>query len=266
MATIPTVSHGAYKNTPRRIYIASRVFNNDFYTYTVTTDVNGLRTGALTVVTSDAAQTPVGRTLRETGAKLYPGANPGITTYMVKVYDDQTGLSGFINPNSAVFAIFNTDKPTYLTDGSEITSPAGSFSGQNEGNSIYTLGDVVAGGNASVGINLSAGGLISSSASTGITATGTNRATAAQLSAQLSNITTVASGTGVILPSTLNVGTAVIIANNGANVLKVYAAGSATIDGTAGSTGVNLTNARRAIFMYVATDVWISLVSSGASS
>jgi hypothetical protein len=156
MATIPTASHGSYKNSARRIYVAAKAFNNDFYTYTVTTDpITGNTTGALSVVTADANKTPVGRTLREVGRKLYPGANPGVTTYMVKVYDDQTGLSGYINPNSAVFAIFNTDKPTYLPDGSEVAG--GSYSGQNEGNSVYTIGTVMAGASVSAGTSISAG-------------------------------------------------------------------------------------------------------------
>lgn len=162
MATIPTTSHSSYKNSARRIYVAAKAFNNDFYTYTVTTDpMTAVTTGALTAVTADANQTPVGRTLREVGRKLYPGANPGITTYMVKVYDDQTGLSGYINPNSATFAIFNTDKPTYMTDGSEVAG--GSYSGQNEGNSVYTLGTVTAGryvAGGAVVLNTGNGGVV----------------------------------------------------------------------------------------------------------
>ena len=92
---------------------------------------------------------------------------------------------------------------------------------------------------------------------TGLTATGTNRGTALALTSLVNNVTTVASGTGVVL-QTCVVGQTIIVFNNGANVLKVYATGSDTIDGTAGSTGVNLTNALRARYVCVATNTFIS--------
>ncbi len=164
MATIPTTSHDAYLNSARRTYVATRAFNNDFFAYTVTgpsASNNYTTSGALSVVTSTASQTPAGRTLRENGKKLFPGANPGIGVYMVGVYDDQTGLSGYINPNAAVFAIYNGDKPTYLPDGSELAG--GTFSGQNEGNAVYTLGDVTAGANVNAG-----GSILSSSSTAGV--------------------------------------------------------------------------------------------------
>ena len=81
-------------------------------------NANFVTIGTLTAVSgATAANCPKGRVLRENGRKLYPSANPGVTTYLVGVFDDKTFLNGFIDPNSAVFAPFNTDKPVYLDNG-----------------------------------------------------------------------------------------------------------------------------------------------------
>ena len=93
-------SYGAKPN-PTRQYIATGTFVNDFYTYTTTTDANGLTTGTLTqVVGATPANCPAGRVLRDNGKRLYPNAHPNITYGMIGVFDPQTFLSGFINPNS----------------------------------------------------------------------------------------------------------------------------------------------------------------------
>ena len=86
---------------------------------------------------------PKGRVLRENGRKLYPDANPGVTTYLVGVYDAQSMLSGFIDPNAKVFQIYNTDKPNFLADG--VTGGTTDL-----GPSVYTAGDLLAGGNLDI--------------------------------------------------------------------------------------------------------------------
>lgn len=93
-----------------------------------------------------------------------------------------------------------------------------------------------------------------------LTAAGTNRATALQLAAAINNITTAASGTGVALPAsaTVGIGGTITIYNAGANPAQIYGLGSDTIDGVAGSTGVPLANAKRAIFTLVAANTFIS--------
>lgn len=95
------------------------------------------------------------------------------------------------------------------------------------------------------------------SVSNALTAIGTNRATSLALVAQVNNITTALSGTGVTLPTAV-AGMVVIVFNAGANAIKVYGAGSDTIDGAAAATGVTLTNALRAQFYAVASATWVS--------
>jgi hypothetical protein len=146
-------SYGA-ANGPRRQYISTEAFSNDFFTYTVTTDANGLQTGAFTQVSGATTVTcPATRVLRDNGKRLYPGAHPNVTYAMIGVFDPQTFLSGFINPNSPIFAMFNSDK-AYFAD-TDLTTAAGFGRGLdsnlsstgllNEGLAVFTNGNVVAG-------------------------------------------------------------------------------------------------------------------------
>ncbi len=121
----------------------------------------------------------------------------------------------------------------------------------------------VASGGAVTG-NLSVSGYSAESAADALTAAGTTRATALALAAQINHITTAAASTGVVLPlgSAVGVGAPIIVFNSGASAIKVYASGTDTIDGTAGATGVTLTNALRAAYFPVSVSggvtTWIS--------
>ncbi len=129
---------------PKRSYIAMRAYNNDIFSYT-TRIVNNFETvGTLGAVAGATALTcPQGRILTETGRKLYPGANPGITELMVGVFDYATGLSGFIDPNSAAFTPQNADRPYYFTSpGSNSAEPD-----PDRAPPVFTRGDVLAQGN-----------------------------------------------------------------------------------------------------------------------
>lgn len=84
---------------------------------------------------------------------------------------------------------------------------------------------------------------------TGVVATGTTRADAAQLSAVgLQRIDTSSASTGVILPSATTPGWWLMLANNSGQTITTYAQGSDTVNGTAGSTGVTFTNGQAALF------------------
>ena len=89
----------------------------------------------------------------------------------------------------------------------------------------------------------SASSLTRGSVESGIVATGTTIADAYQLAAGISQVATAAANTGVKLAN-LNIGESQDVYNDGANPLVVYSA-NATIDGTAGATGVALANAKR---------------------
>jgi len=121
--------------------------------------------------------------------------------------------------------------------------------GSNKVFAIYTGSNwIVAAGTPTSGTftNLALTGYLDYSFAGALASVGTNRGTALALAAQVNQVTSGANTTGVVLPaaSTVGVGGFVrVINDNGANSFHVYAAGSDTIDGTAGSTGVVLTNA-----------------------
>ena len=138
-------------------YISTAPFNSAFFAYTFTGPSpanNFTGSGALSAVlnSSGAAVTatdcPAGRVLRTNGKRLYPdSAALSLTTYpdrtpLIGVFDYHTNLSGFINPNATVFALYNLDKPVDNVDG----TAAGSTN-NTRGMSVYTGGDVVLGGN-----------------------------------------------------------------------------------------------------------------------
>ena len=127
----------------KRSYISTGAFNSVIYQYT--TQLNGTtlkNEGRLTAVTTSPAGTaltatncPAGRILREIGRKLYPGVNPGLAVgdtfsgavvgttatnkFWVLVFDAQTGVRGFIDPNAPTFTTYNTDKSVEVIDAQE---------------------------------------------------------------------------------------------------------------------------------------------------
>lgn len=109
-------------------------------------------------------------------------------------------------------------------------------------------------------IQLTLLGYWTQTAANALTAAGTTRANALVLAASINNITTAAASTGVVLPpaAQVGIGGTVFIYNAGASVIKVYAAGSDTIDTIAGATGVSLTNAKRCQYTVVAAATWVS--------
>ena len=107
------------KDVPMKSYLSTAPFNSYFFTYTTSSPPPTHNTvGVLSANVAGATSTtcPAGRVLRENGRRLYPSAHPGVTTLMVGVFDNQSMLSGFIDPNSPVFAIYSTDRPGYLKD------------------------------------------------------------------------------------------------------------------------------------------------------
>ena len=138
------------KERTKRSYIATAAFSTGFYSYdktgTALNPVYTLNAGAAGTSGATVGNCTVGRILRENGRKLYPGgAYPGVTTLMVGVFfTDESGpantfVTGYINPNSSFFAVFSTDKPVEVVDG---TDAANSL--VNRGPSVYTSGTVTA--------------------------------------------------------------------------------------------------------------------------
>jgi len=145
----------AFSSVPKRQYIATGDFSNDFFTYSWSVSQNK-RVYTLSRVTgANSSNCSRGHILRESGRKLFKGVNPSLNdpsntskeyTYLVRVFDAHTQLSGFIDPNCQLFAPYNTNK-TIQTD----VLAEGYNANRDEkdlGPPVYTMGDVATiGGN-----------------------------------------------------------------------------------------------------------------------
>jgi len=115
----------ALVDQPVRQFISTQPFNNDIFSYTVTTNRNtNAVTGDLSANILDLTGTllsttsaPAARILRDSGLKLYPGVNPGVNTFMVGVIDTVTSIAGYIDPNSPIYAVYSTKLPGFYTNG-----------------------------------------------------------------------------------------------------------------------------------------------------
>jgi hypothetical protein len=219
MATIATNSHGSFNNVPRRSYIAMNSYSADLFSYTLTFDPTTFTNiGRLSTISVPATSTLQGSILSETGKKLYPGASAGVSTFMVSVFDQTSKITGYINPNSPTFAIFNTDKPPYMGQG---TDP-GTSGLANLGNSIYTHGSVIADGFGTYA------GLLS-------TGTSLTVGTTARIGASLSTGTSAIIGTTLSVGQSISSGTVVIAPSTFTRNLSVSPAGT---NATAGATTI----------------------------
>jgi hypothetical protein len=100
----------------------------------------------------------------------------------------------------------------------------------------------------------------------GQTALGAALASAFPLEATITQFSTVAAGTGAYLLATMVPGQFRDVYNDGAQTLTVYAAGGATIDGTAGATGVSLSSTHRCRYTCLAPGVFESALLGAVSS
>ncbi len=86
-----------------------------------------------------------------------------------------------------------------------------------------------------------------------------------QLASHFNLVATVASsGDSVVLPPALR-GTSLVVRNSGANTTLVYAQGSDTIDGTAGSSGVSQIASSSTFYFCPQNGKWFSIRGSGAT-
>jgi len=113
MASLVTsVSHGNYPQQPRNAYITTANYSNVFFSYTTSLNASYVTVGSLTTVSGvNSSNTPAGDYLYANGKKLYPGANPGISSFLVGVYSPTSGLNGYIDPNGSVFSPLHSGKP-----------------------------------------------------------------------------------------------------------------------------------------------------------
>jgi hypothetical protein len=132
MATLGRSKPSTDARAAGRSYLTTSSFNTSIYSYITTVDyTTNITNGVLsTVSAATVLNCPKGRILRETGRKLYPGINPGISSMMVSIYDDTTMFTGYIDPNSRLYTVFNSDKASFIPNNNQLGSP------------VYTRGSV----------------------------------------------------------------------------------------------------------------------------
>lgn len=183
MSLITTISHGNLPSTPRNAYIAGVAFQNYLYDYVqVKNNLGQVVSGSLVspIPGANASTCPAGRVLQPNGKKLFPGGSaPGVSTYMIGVYDPVTFLSGYIDPNSPYFAPMGTDKSyqiqTFDANGNLVYGVNPNGGAADQGPPVETLGDSTFGGDVdiagdtTIGDTLEVDGLVT--ANTGIDVT-----------------------------------------------------------------------------------------------
>jgi hypothetical protein len=166
MSLITTISHGNLPSTPRNAYIAGVAFQNYLYDYVqVKNNLGQVVSGSLVspIPGANASTCPAGRVLQPNGKKLFPGGSaPGVSTYMIGVYDPVTFLSGYIDPNSPYFAPMGTDKSyqiqTFDANGNLVYGVNPNGGAADQGPPVETLGDSTFGANVYIAGNLDISG------------------------------------------------------------------------------------------------------------
>jgi hypothetical protein len=108
------------------------------------------------------------------------------------------------------------------------------------------------------GASVSAGGGGADTVSAAVTAAGATQGTATALTSQFNNVTTVASGTGVVLPAGA-VGGHCIVRNSGANPLLCYPASGAAINVQAVNTAITVLANSTAYFEALSATQWFTV-------
>jgi len=133
--------------SPKGAYVSTANFASAIYSYTVSLNANLETVGTLanitrlpdnvTVLVGSSYACPANRILNLTGKKLLPGrdvitvntTSPATTaTFFVGVFDPITGLNGFIDPTSTLFARYTNDA-LILNDGTRPFNASQSFGG-----------------------------------------------------------------------------------------------------------------------------------------
>ena len=94
--------------------------------------------------------------------------------------------------------------------------------------------------------------------SAGLTATGTNLATALPIVSVYTQFTTVAGSTGAALPTT-EIGELLIVANDGANSLTIYPQTGSTIEG---ASSYSLAAGKRVIIYAITLTKWLAILGA----
>jgi hypothetical protein len=208
-------------------------FLNESFTDNITALAGGTKPGTLITTQTSRITTAV-----SAGDSVsLPASAPGLELVVINHAANPVTVYGL-----------GTDKIDDIATATGVSQMANSFV-------IYSC--VTAGNWYSEGLaNGFAGGLQTISTLDTITAAGANQGTATVLPSRMAyNVTTVAAGTGVLLPPSVT-GAEVAVANNGANALKIYPNGSEQINALGASVAFSESTATITIFYCFTAGQW----------
>lgn len=99
-------------------------------------------------------------------------------------------------------------------------------------------------------------------AQTSVSAAGTNQATATELTSADSEVTTVASGAGVVLASAATAGDTQTVFNAGANPLRIYPTTGASINKLPTNQHITLAVNTGVMFKKISSSRWFGVLSA----
>lgn len=164
----------------------------------------------------------------------------------------QVGTSGnfVVNPGTGDFFVANTVSANYLTG--TLTTAA-----QPNITSVGSLSSVVSVGNIT-GANIITNNYMIKSVGTGISAAGSTQGTATALTKEINVISTVSSGQGVVLPTSV-AGMVLYLINTSANTVNVYPAVGASIGGLALNAAYSHSNGLGITYVATSTTQWYTM-------
>ena len=193
---ITSVSHGNYPQQPRAAYITTANYSNVLFNYTTSLNSQYVTVGSLTTPATgvNSSNTPAGDYLYQNGKKLYPGANPGVSSFLVGVYSPVSGVNGYIDPNGSIFSPLQSGKPyqtQVLNTGGDYVYNTNNSGSEDSGVPVRTNGSVNAGTTILATTGL---GYNSNATSYGTVTQGTNATTFVSINTPTGLITTYGTG------------------------------------------------------------------------
>ena len=239
-------------------YISLEAFDQHIYTYSY-----NIRTkqGTLALTGVSAANAAGLVLLRDTGRRLKPSANPGVTTPMISVgfvgASDGLAYNGFIDPQRPdIFA--------HYTEHGSFTNPVSSdlyTSGTNTTGDITTTGVLTTTGGAAIsggqsvagGLSVTTGGLTVAAGGLDVIAGGMDVSGEVNINTGSSGVTTIGTGGtgatnignatgGTTVTGTLTTSEALTVTTGGLDVLAGGMDVSGTVNINTGSSGVTTIN------------------------
>ena len=155
-----------------------------------------------------------------------------------------------VNPGTGDFFISNRVSANYLT-GTLTTAAQPNITSVGSLTSLTSVGNIT-------GANITTTNYMIKSVSTSISAAGTTQGTATALTKEINEITTVSSGQGVVLPTSV-AGMVLYLINTSANAVNVYPAVGASIGGLALNAAYSHGNGLGITYVATSTTQWYTM-------